>query len=113
MVCGLVGFILAASLLPGGTIFGRRFCAVGNSPLAARFSGVGVGSTPVGVYALSGFCAALVLIMLASFNGKTSLGAGDGYLLPSIAAVVIGGSLITGGRGRYPGMFGAVLVLRD
>lgn len=111
VVWGLIGFVLAASLLLGGTIFGRRVYAVGNSPLAARFSGVGVGGTLIGVYALSGFCSALVGIMLASFNGQASLGMGDEYLLPSIAAVVVGGSLITGGRGRYPGMFCGVLLL--
>jgi ribose transport system permease protein len=70
-----------------------------------------VGGTLIGVYALSGFCSALVGILLASFSGQASLGMGDEYLLPSIAAVVVGGSLITGGRGRYPGMLGGVLLL--
>ncbi|RYB05316.1 ABC transporter permease [Lichenibacterium ramalinae] len=104
-------FAAVATLLLGSTLFGRRVYAVGNSPLAARFSGVGVGATLMGAYALSGFCAALVGILLASFSGQASLGMGDEYLLPSIAAVVVGGSLITGGRGHYLGMLGGVLLL--
>ena len=104
-------FAVAATVLLGQTVFGRRIYAVGNSPLAARFSGVGVGGTLVGAYALSGFCAALVGILLASFSGQASLGMGDEYLLPSIAAVVVGGTLITGGRGQYFGMLGGVLLL--
>ena len=94
-----------------GRTFGRRVYAVGNSPLVARLSGVGVGGTLIGVYALSGFCAALVGILLSGFSGQASLGMGDEYLLPSIAAVVVGGTLITGGRGHYLGMLGGVLLL--
>lgn len=107
----LAAFIAAALVLLGRTTFGRRIYAVGNSPLVARLSGVGVGSTLVRVYALSGFCAALVGILLACFSGQASLGMGDDYLLPSIAVVVVGGSLITGGRGHYLGMLGGVLLL--
>ena len=107
----VLAFAVAAAVLLERTVFGRRVYAVGNSQVAARFSGVGVGGTLIGVYALSGFCAALVGILLASFSGQASLGMGDEYLLPSIAAVVVGGSLITGGRGRYVGMLGGVLLL--
>jgi ribose transport system permease protein len=49
--------------------------------------------------------------MLTGFGGQASLGMGDPYLLPSIAVVVIGGTLITGGRGKYVGMIGGVLLL--
>jgi ribose transport system permease protein len=107
----VVAFVAAALVLLGRTTFGRRIYAVGNSPLVARLSGVGVGGTLIGVYALSGFCAALVGILLAGFSGQASLGMGDEYLLPSIAVVVVGGTLITGGRGHYLGMLGGVLLL--
>ena len=60
---------------------------------------------------LSGFCSALAGILLAGYSGQASLGMGDDYLLPSIAVVVVGGGLITGGRGRYLGMIGGVLLL--
>ncbi len=107
----LVLFVAAALLLLGRTPFGQRVYAVGNSPLVAKLSGVGVGATLILVYALSGFCSALVGILLSGFSGQASLGMGDDYLLPSIAAVVVGGTLITGGRGHYLGMLGGVLIL--
>ena len=104
-------FVLGAWFLLGRTTFGRRVYAVGNSPIVAKLSGVGVGATLMGVYILSGICAALVGILLAGFSGQASLGMGDEYLLPSIAVVVVGGTLITGGRGHYIGMLGGVLLL--
>lgn len=63
------------------------------------------------VYMLSAFCAGLVGVFLTGFSGQASLGMGDEYLLPSIAVVVVGGALITGGRGHYLGMLGGVLLL--
>jgi ribose transport system permease protein len=104
-------FIVMASLLLTRTAFGRRVYAVGNSQRVARLAGVDVGRTIVLVYMLSGVCAALVGIMLSGFSGQASLGMGDDYLLPSIAVVVVGGTLITGGRGNYLGMVGGVLLL--
>jgi ribose transport system permease protein len=104
-------FVIGATLLLGRTTFGRRVYAVGNSGEVAYLSGVNVGKTLVGAYVLSGFCSALVGVLLAGFNGQASLGMGDPYLLPSIAVVVVGGTLITGGRGHYLGMLGGVLLL--
>ncbi len=107
----LVAFVIFSLLLLNRTVFGRHIYAVGNSTLVARLSAVGVGGTLIGVYALSGFCSALVGILLSGFSGQASLGMGDDYLLPSIAVVVVGGTLITGGRGYYSGMLGGVLLL--
>ena len=107
----MVLFVIAASTLLGRTVFGRRVYALGNGMRAAQLSGVPVGATIVKVYMLSGFCAALVGCLLSGFSGQASLGMGDEYLLPSIAVVVVGGALITGGRGRYVGMIGGVLLL--
>ena len=50
-------------------------------------------------------------VLLTGFSGQASLGMGDDYLLPSIAVVVVGGTIITGGRGQYLGMLGGVLLL--
>ncbi len=107
----MVLFVIASTLLLGRTTFGRRVYAVGNNAKVAYLSGVNVGTTLVGAYVLSGLCSALVGILLAGFNGQASLGMGDEYLLPSIAVVVVGGTLITGGRGHYVGMLGGVLLL--
>ena len=104
-------FVIVATLLLARTPFGRRVYAIGNSVRAARLSGVNVGRTLVLVYVLSGVCSAIVGILLDGFGGQASLGMGDSYLLPSIAVVVVGGTLITGGRGSYLGMLGGVLLL--
>ncbi|MGR9202323.1 ABC transporter permease [Rhizobium leguminosarum] len=104
-------FVAAAYLLLHRTPFGRRVYAVGNSGVAANLSGVRVGSTLVAVYALSGFCSALVGLLLAAASSQAFLGMGDPYLLPSIAVVVVGGALITGGRGHYLGVLGGALLL--
>jgi len=107
----LLLLIVGATLLLSLTPFGRRIYAVGNSLRVARLSGVNVERTIIGVYVLSGLCSALVGVMLTGFAGQASLGMGDQYLLPSVAVVVVGGTLITGGRGHYLGMLGGVLLL--
>ena len=104
-------FGVFAVVLLGRTVFGRSVYAVGNSPRASYLSGVGVKSTVAGVYMLSGVCSALVGILATGFSGQASLGMGDDFLLPSIAVVIVGGTLITGGRGHYLGMIGGVLLL--
>jgi ribose transport system permease protein len=111
-VVGLMAiFILFGVTLLGRTVFGRWVYALGNSPRASFLSGVGVKTTTIGVYVLSGFCAALVGVLITGFSGQASLGMGDDFLLPSIAVVIVGGTLITGGRGSYIGMLGGVLLL--
>ena len=111
-VVGLMAlFILFGVTLLGRTVFGRWVYAVGNSPRASFLSGVGMKETTIGVYVLSGFCAGLVGVLITGFSGQASLGMGDDFLLPSIAVVIVGGTLITGGRGTYIGMLGGVLLL--
>ncbi len=107
----VVLFVLAATLLLTRTPFGRRVYGIGNGERVAQLSGIATGRTLILVYVLSGFCAALVGCLLTGFSGQASLGMGDDYLLPSIAVVVVGGTLITGGRGDYLGMLGGVLLL--
>jgi ribose transport system permease protein len=104
-------FILAAVLLLTRTAFGRRVYGIGNGERVAALSGISVGRTLILVYMLSAACAALVGCLLTGFSGQASLGMGDDFLLPSIAVVIVGGALITGGRGSYLGMVGGVLLL--
>jgi ribose transport system permease protein len=104
-------FVVAAVVLHKRTAFGRRIYALGNGERVSALSGIDVNRTTMLVYMLSGFCSALVGCMLTGFSGQASLGMGDEYLLPSIAVVVVGGTLITGGRGSYVGMVGGVLLL--
>jgi ribose transport system permease protein len=104
-----VGLLLTAVLTL--TTFGRRVYAVGNNPRAAYLSGVGVRAVTVALYALSGVFAALAGIALVAFGGQASLGLGDPYLFESIAAVVVGGVSILGGRGSYAGVAAGSLTL--
>jgi ribose transport system permease protein len=104
-------FVVGAVVLLGRTPFGRRVYGIGNGERVAALSGIAVGPTIIKVYMLSGFCSALAGVLLTGFSGQASLGMGDDYLLPSIAVVVVGGALITGGRGHYLGMLGGVLLL--
>jgi ribose transport system permease protein len=103
--------VIVATILLTRTPFGRRVYGIGNGERVAALSGISVERTIILVYMLSGFCAALVGCLLTGFSGQASLGMGDEYLLPSIAVVVVGGTLITGGRGDYLGMVGGVLLL--
>lgn len=98
-----VGLLLTAVLTL--TTFGRRVYAVGNNPRAAYLSGVGVRAVTVALYSLSGVFAAV------AFGGQASLGLGDPYLFESIAAVVVGGVSILGGRGSYAGVAAGSLTL--
>jgi ribose transport system permease protein len=105
VVIGLVSFVLKA------TVFGRATYAVGNSARVSYLAGIRVGAVTVTLYALSGLFAALAGIMLAGFGGQASLGMGDPYLFQSIAAVVIGGVYILGGRGGYIGTAAGAVTL--
>lgn len=111
VVLFMVLFVFAAVTLLSRTPFGRRVYGIGNGVRAAELSGIAVGRTLVLVYMLSAVCAGFVGVLLTGFSGQASLGMGDDYLLPSIAVVVVGGALITGGRGHYLGMLGGVLLL--
>jgi ribose transport system permease protein len=103
-------WVIAAVLFLSRTAFSRRLFAVGNSQLVAQLSGVKVTRVVVLVYLLSGFCSALAGILLVAFTQQSTLNLGNPYLLPAIAVVLIGGTLATGGRGHYLGIFGGVVL---
>lgn len=105
------GVILLISLLLSGSTLGRRAYATGVNPFASYLAGVAVRPVTVSMYALSGLSAALAGIMLAAFSGGASLGLGNPYLLESIAAAVIGGVSVLGGRGHYLGTVAGSLTL--
>jgi ribose transport system permease protein len=98
-----LGVILLITFLLSYTTFGRRVYAIGNNPDASFLAGINVRLVTVVLYMLSGLFAALAGITLAAYGGQASLGMGDPYLFQSIAAVVIGGVSILGGRGHYLG----------
>ncbi len=85
------------------TVFGRATYAIGNNARASYLAGLNVRAVTIALYALSGLFSALAGVALVGFGGQASLGMGDPYLFQSIAAVVIGGVYILGGRGHYIG----------
>src|SRR6185437_6695352 len=78
---------------------------------ASYLAGVSVTATTIALYTLSGLFSALSGIMLVGFGGQASLGMGDPYLFQSIAAVVIGGVYVLGGRGHYLGTAAGAVTL--
>jgi ribose/xylose/arabinose/galactoside ABC-type transport system permease subunit len=104
--------IVIASVLLTRTRFGRYVFAIGGNEEAARLAGINVSRVKTAVYVLSGACAAIVgfLYMALFSSGSPQTGTGD-ELLESIAAVVVGGTSLTGGRGSVIGtFFGALLI---
>ncbi len=90
---------------------GRMIYAIGDNPVAARLGGVRVWQVQLFVYAMCGVLSALGGILLVGFNNAADLGIGAPFLLPSVAAVVIGGTSIFGGSGGYAGtIFGALIL---
>jgi ribose transport system permease protein len=104
--------IVVASVLLTRTRFGRYVFAIGGNEEAARLAGINVARVKMAVYAISGGCAAIVgfLYMALFSSGSPQTGTGD-ELLESIAAVVVGGTSLMGGRGSVIGtFFGALLI---
>lgn len=91
--------------------YGRMLYAVGDNPVASRLAGVRVWQVLVAVYALCGVLSALGGLLLVGFTNNPDLSLATPYLLPSVAAVVIGGTSILGGWGGYSGTILGVLIL--
>ena len=102
----------AALFLLTKTAAGRYIYAVGNQEQAVYLSGVRTQWVLVGGFVASGLCASVTGMLLAGFSHKAYQSMGDGYLMSSIAAVVIGGTNIMGGRGTYVGtVLGTILIV--
>ncbi|HYG87834.1 MAG TPA: ABC transporter permease [Azospirillum sp.] len=107
---------LALSLLTAGlltrTAFGKSLYAIGNSEAAAYLSGIRTRRVTILAFILCSLFASFAGVMLAGYSTKAYQGMGDAYVLPAIAAVVIGGTHILGGRGRYLGtVVGVILIV--
>jgi ribose transport system permease protein len=92
------------------TTYGRRTFAVGGNPEAARLAGINVRVHTASLYVLSGLCCGIAAIMIAALTNTGSSTHGDQYELNSIAAVIIGGTLLMGGAGTIVGSVLGVLV---
>jgi ribose/xylose/arabinose/galactoside ABC-type transport system permease subunit len=104
---------LAAGALMRLTVLGRHILAVGGNEAAARLAGVNVGATKSTVYAISGFLAGLAgLIETARLGASDASKVGLNVELDAIAAVVVGGNLLTGGFANITGTFIGALIMQ-
>jgi ribose/xylose/arabinose/galactoside ABC-type transport system permease subunit len=106
-------FVLAAGVLMRFTVLGRYILAVGGNEAAARLAGVNVGATKTAVYALSGLLAGLAgLIETARLGASDASKVGLNIELDAIAAVVVGGTTLTGGAASITGTFVGALIMQ-
>lgn len=107
----MVGVFAAVWYLLNHTRFGRYVYALGGNESATRLSGINVDRVKIGVYAICGLLAALVSIIVTSRLSSAQPTAGMGYELDAIAAVVLGGTSLMGGKGRIMGtLIGALII---
>jgi ribose transport system permease protein len=118
LVAGIPGAIIlwvlfgaAMWLVLERTAFGKYLFAIGTNRTTARLSGVDVDRMVVGVYTLAGLLAGLGGFLVVGNTGVVHIRLGDPFLCPSIAAVAVGGTLLSGGKGGYWGTMAGALVL--
>jgi ribose/xylose/arabinose/galactoside ABC-type transport system permease subunit len=104
---------LAMAWITRQTTFGRRLYAVGANPAAARLMGIAVNRILISTYVLSSVMACLGGLLLTSYIGLPSLGIGDQFLLTSVAAVVVGGTALSGGWGSIVGTIGGAIFITE
>ena len=105
VAAGAVGWILL-----NRTTFGRRTVAIGGNPEAARLAGINVKRHTLLLYALSGLFCGIAAIMLTSLATSAQAASAELYELDAIAAAIIGGTLLSGGRGTIVGSMIGVVV---
>lgn len=107
----MIGVVILAGLYLRYFVAGRHIFAVGGNELAARFSGLPVDRIKLRVYAISGLCAGVAAVVMLGYYGSASSEAGKGYELDVIAAAVVGGASLVGGRGTALGaLLGALII---
>ena len=109
----LILFLVAAvaAFILGRTVLGRFIFALGSNEEALRLSGVNTGNWKIAVYGLAGAVCGIAGILIASRINSAQPAIGQGYELDAIAAVVIGGTSLSGGRGTMLGtMIGALII---
>jgi len=93
------------------TVAGRHVYAVGGNPEAARFSGLRTSRVLLSVYVVVGFCAGVAAVVANGLYGAAQCARGEGYELKVIAAAVVGGASLSGGRGTaFGALLGAMLI---
>jgi ribose transport system permease protein len=93
------------------TGYGRMLYAIGDNPIAARLSGARAWQVLIVLYVISALIAAVAGFLISGLTNVSSVTLADSYVLPSVAAAVIGGTSILGGRGGYSGTIIGALIL--
>lgn len=107
----LIGFVLIFSFMGNNTTFGRSIYSIGGNVEAARLSGIKTEKVILLIFAISGALASMAgVILTARLNSATSA-SGDGLELDAIAACVIGGTSMAGGKGKIPGVVIGALIM--
>ena len=107
----MIIFTIVAHIITSRVPFGRHVYAIGGNQNAAELSGVRISRTKIIVYSISGFCSALVGLIVASQLVASHPENGDGFEMNAIAAVVLGGTSMAGGRGSMGGtLIGAFVI---
>ncbi|PTJ70963.1 ABC transporter permease [Mammaliicoccus sciuri] len=106
----IIVFIILAIILQK-TTFGRHTYAIGGNEVASKISGIKVNRVKILIYGISGLMSALAGAILTSRLNSAQPTAGTSYELDAIAAVVLGGTSLTGGKGRIVGTFIGVLII--
>lgn len=108
-----VWIVIAAGMmfLLRRTVFGRDVYSVGENPLAAKYSGIHTGKILLTVYIISGVLSCVTGMLLVGYTGTSYLDVGTDYQMNSIAAVVIGGTYLSGGRGGYAGTIAGTIIM--
>jgi ribose transport system permease protein len=106
----LAAVVIAGWVLLNRTTFGRRTVAIGGNVEAARLAGINVRLHTMMLYALAGLCCGIGAIMLTSIGTSAQAAMATNYELDAIAAVIIGGTLLSGGRGTIVGSLLGVII---
>jgi len=107
----MLGVCIVATVVLARTVFGRSIYAIGGNETAAKYCGLPVGRVKILTHTICGLLAGLSACMAVGYFGSASPGDGEGYELKVIAATVIGGAALSGGRGTALGaVLGAILV---
>ena len=107
----LIAFFALFFFILNKTTYGRRVYATGSNAVCAKLVGVDIVKIKMSVYAISGFLAALAGLMMISRVDSAQPTLGDGYELDAIAAVALGGTSMSGGRGKITGTIAGVLII--
>lgn len=107
----LIGFVLIFSFMGNNTTFGRSIYSVGGNIEAARLSGIKTEKVTLLIFAISGALASMAGVILTARLNSATAASGDGLELDAIAACVIGGTSMSGGKGKIPGVVIGALIM--